>query len=143
MPYPELQPGETGLTGIILFDGLCRLCGWSVNIIVKADRRGCLRFSALQSDYARRLFEERGIAPDNLTSMIFVEGERVSTKSTALIRISKYLGGAWPLCQVALILPRFIRDGLYDCIARNRYRWFGRYDTCSPPDAEYQDRFYS
>jgi len=77
-----------------------------------------------------------------LDSIMFLEGERLTTKSTAVIRISKYLGGAWPLCMVALIIPRFIRDVLYNVVAKNRYRWFGQYDTCPLPNPEFEDRFY-
>jgi len=129
------------LDPLILYDGVCRLCGWSVNIILKADRRGRLKFAALQSDPARSLLEAHGLKPDTMTSMIFVEGGRVSMKSTALLRIARHLGGAWHLCRIGWLVPRVVRDVLYDVIARNRYSWFGKNDTCPPPDPKYNDRF--
>ncbi|MDH5458216.1 MAG: DCC1-like thiol-disulfide oxidoreductase family protein, partial [Nitrospinota bacterium] len=69
--------------------------------------------------------------------------ERLTEKSTAVIHISKYLGGVWPLCMIALVIPPFIRDFIYDIIAKNRYRWFGKYDTCRLHDPKYEARFYS
>lgn len=74
---------------------------------------------------------------------MFLEGGRLSTKSTALIRMARCMGGVWPLMQVMLIIPRVMRDALYDLIATNRYRLFGKYDTCRLPDPEFKDRFYS
>lgn len=99
--------------------------------------------ASLQSDYGRRVLEDHGLKSGPLDSMMLLEGTRLTMKSTAVIRISKYLGGAWPLCMGALIIPRFIRDILYDVIAKNRYRWFGQYDTCPLPDPEFEDRFYT
>lgn len=79
---------------------------------------------------------------DPLDTLMLLEGGRLTTKSTAIIRIAKYLGGAGSLATVAFIVPRFIRDTLYDLVAKNRYRWFGKYDTCPLPDSEFEDRFY-
>lgn len=128
---------------VILFDGVCKLCNRSVNFILRIDRTGRLKMASLQSDYGRRVLEDHGLKSGPLDSMMLLEGTRLTTKSTAVIRISKYLGGTWPLCMGALIIPRFIRDILYDVIAKNRYRWFGQYDTCPLPDPEFEDRFYT
>lgn len=128
---------------VILFDGVCKLCNRSVNFILRIDRTGRLKMASLQSDYGRRVLEDHGLKSGPLDSMMLLEGTRLTTKSTAVIRISKYLGRAWPLCMGALIIPRFIRDILYDVIAKNRYRWFGQYDTCPLPDPEFEDRFYT
>lgn len=75
--------------------------------------------------------------------MMLLEGDRLTDKSTAVIRISKYLDGAWPLCMIFLVIPPFIRNVIYDIIANNRYKWFGKYDTCQLPDLELEDRFYT
>ncbi|MCH7650412.1 MAG: DUF393 domain-containing protein [Nitrospinae bacterium] len=128
---------------VILFDGVCKLCNRSVNFILRIDRTGRLKMASLQSDYGRRVLEDHGLKSGPLDTMMLLEGTRLTMKSTAVIRISKYLGGAWPLCMGALIIPRFIRDILYDVIAKNRYRWFGQYDTCPLPDPEFEDRFYT
>ena len=128
---------------VILFDGVCKFCNRSVNFILRIDRTGRLKMASLQSDYGRRVLEDHGLKSGPLDSMMLLEGTRLTMKSTAVIRISKYLGGAWPLCMMVLIVPRFIRDILYDVIAKNRYRWFGQYDTCPLPDPEFEDRFYT
>ena len=127
---------------VVLFDGECKLCNGSVNFILRRDSKGRLKLAPLQSDYGRAVLKEYGKNPDELDSMMLLEGERLTVKSTAVIRISKYLGGAWPLCMIALVIPPFIRDFIYDIIAKNRTRWFGKHDTCPPPNADYEDRFY-
>ncbi len=127
---------------VVLFDGVCKLCNRSVNFILRIDRTGRLKMASLQSDYGRRVLEDHGLKSGPLDSMMLLEGTRLTTKSTAVIRISKYLGGLWPLCMGALIIPRFIRDALYGIVAKNRYRWFGQYDTCHLPDPEFEDRYY-
>ncbi len=143
MPDSNPQKDNTSASPVILFDGVCKLCNRSVNFILQIDRTGRLKMASLQSDYGRRVLEDHGMKSGPLDSMMFLEGERLTTKSTAVIRISKYLGGAWPLCTGALLIPRFIRDALYDVIAKNRYKWFGQYDTCPLPDPKYEDRFYT
>lgn len=128
---------------VVLFDGVCKLCNGSVNFILRRDRKGRLKLAPLQSDYGRAVLKKHGKNPDAMDSMMLLEGDQLTAKSTAIIRISKHLGGAWPLCMIALIIPRFIRDFLYDTVAKNRTRWFGKYDTCRLPDHEFEDRFYT
>jgi len=142
MVEDNIQKGETHSPPVVLFDGVCKLCNGSVNFILKKDNKGRLNFAPLQSDYGRFVLEKHGRHTDALDSMMLLEGERLTAKSTAVIRISKYLGGAWPLCMIALVIPRFVRDFIYDIIAKNRYRWFGKYDTCRLPDPEFENRFY-
>ena len=128
---------------MVLFDGVCKLCNGSVNFILKRDRKAQLKLAPLQSDYGRQVIASHAVKSYSMDSILLLEGSRLSDKSTAIIRISKYLDGLWPLCMVFLIIPRFIRDFVYDIIAKNRYRWFGKYDTCSLPNPEYEDRFYT
>jgi predicted DCC family thiol-disulfide oxidoreductase YuxK len=134
---------KTDTTSVVLFDGVCKLCNVSVNFILRIDRRGQLKFASLQSDYGRAVLKEHDRHTDPMDSMMLLEGERLTEKSTAVIHISKYLGGVWPLCMIALVIPPFIRDFIYDIIAKNRYRWFGKYYTCRLPDPKYEARFYS
>ncbi len=143
MPDSDPKKDNTSAPPVILFDGVCKLCNRSVKIILRIDRQGRLKLAPLQSDYGRRVLERHGMKSGPLDSMMLLEGERLTSQSTAIIRISKYLGGLWPLCMIMLIIPRFIRDFLYGIIAKNRYRWFGRYDTCPLPDSEFEDRFYT
>jgi predicted DCC family thiol-disulfide oxidoreductase YuxK len=143
MSSHSLQKDEATSPPVVLFDGVCKLCNWSVNFILRRDHKGRLKLAPLQSDYGRAVLKEHRKNPDALDSMMLLEGERLTVKSTAIIRITKYLGGAWPLCMIALIIPRFIRDFIYDIIAKNRTRWFGKYDTCRLPDPEFEDRFYT
>lgn len=143
MPDSDPKKDNTSAPPVILFDGVCKLCNRSVNFILRIDRQGRLKLAPLQSDYGRRVLERHGMKSGPLDSMMLLEGERLMVKSTAIIRISKYLGGLWPLCMIMLIIPRFIRDFLYGIIAKNRYQWFGRYDTCPLPDPEFEDRFYT
>jgi predicted DCC family thiol-disulfide oxidoreductase YuxK len=142
MSSPSFQKDKAFSPPVVLFDGVCKFCNGSVNFILRRDRRGQLKFASLQSDYGRTVLNKHGKYSDAMDSMMLVEGDRLTVKSTAVIRISKYLGGAWPLCMITLVVPRFVRDFLYDIIAKNRYRWFGKYDTCRLPDPEFEDRFY-
>ena len=142
MSESNIQKDNTTSPPVVLFDGVCKLCNGSVNFILPRDSKGRLKLAPLQSDYARAVLKKHGKNPDALNSMMLLEGERLTVKSTAVIRISKYLDRAWPLCMVALVIPRFIRDFIYDIIAKNRYHWFGKFDTCRLPDAGLEYRFY-
>ncbi len=142
MSYQQPQIANEILPPVVLFDGVCKLCNRSVNIILRVDRQGRLKFASLQSDYGRRVLAEHGMEFDPLDTLMLLEGGDLTVKSTAVIRISKYLGGVWSLATVTLIIPRVIRDFFYDLVAKNRYRWFGKYDTCPLPDPELEDRFY-
>jgi predicted DCC family thiol-disulfide oxidoreductase YuxK len=143
MSEDNRQKDEATSPPVVLFDGVCKLCNGSVNFILPRDSKGRLKLAPLQSDYGRAVLREHGKNPDALDSMMLLEGDQLTVKSTAVIRISKYLDGAWPLCMIALVIPPFIRDFIYDIIAKNRYRWFGKYDTCRLPDSGLENRFYS
>jgi len=139
----NIQKDDTTSPPVVLFDGVCKLCNGSVNFILRRDRKRRLKLASLQSDYGRQVIATQGKSSDALDSLSLQEGTRLSDKSTAIIRITKYLDGAWPLCMVFLIIPRFIRDFIYDIIANNRYRWFGKYEACRLHDPQFEDRFYS
>ncbi|HEX5707013.1 MAG TPA: DCC1-like thiol-disulfide oxidoreductase family protein [Pyrinomonadaceae bacterium] len=127
---------------VLLYDGVCGFCNKSVQTVLKSDRRGTMRFAALQSDYARRLVA-RHPQLEGIDSVVYVEPgvegrpERVYVRSEAALRVASYLGGPWKIFLAARLIPRPIRDRLYDLFARHRYRLFGRRDTCMlpPPDA--------
>jgi len=128
-------------TALLLFDGVCNLCHGAVRFIIARDPAKRFRFASLQSDFGRSIVRERGL-PDDVTTVVLVEpGGRVSARSTAALRVALRLGALWPLLGVLLVVPRFVRDPVYEFIARNRYRWFGKKDSCPLPDPSLADRF--
>jgi predicted DCC family thiol-disulfide oxidoreductase YuxK len=139
---PALGAGSEGEEhATVLFDGVCNLCNGSVLFVIDRDPAGYFRFVALQSDTARRLLAEHGGPPPDLSSIVLVEGGRVYTRSTAALRIARRLTGPWRLLHVCLLIPHPIRDAVYDWVARNRYRWFGREEACRLPSPELRARF--
>ena len=119
---------------IILFDGVCNLCNTSVNFVIDRDSRDRFLFAALQSDFAKNRLQELGYHDFTLSSVLLVEGERVYKESTAALRIAKGLGGLWPLLYIMIIIPSSLRDVVYKYIARNRYKWFGKRESCRVPE---------
>lgn len=126
---------------ILLFDGVCNLCNASVQWVLKRDRKGIFKFAALQSETGQRLLQQFGFSQENFDTVVLVDGERVFTRSDAPLEIVRRLGGFWSLFFVFKIIPRFIRDAVYNWVARNRYRWFGRKDECMLPRPEWKNRF--
>ncbi|MBC9910173.1 thiol-disulfide oxidoreductase DCC family protein [Chitinophaga varians] len=126
---------------IILFDGVCNFCNASINFVIRHDRQGHFRFAPLQSDVAASLGAAHQIDTTVLQSFILVQNGKAYTKSTAALRVARQLPFPWKLLYGGIILPRFIRDGVYHIIARNRYRWFGRTDSCMIPTPEIRSRF--
>ena len=130
---------------VLLYDGLCGFCDGTVRFILEHDRRGALRFATLQGDFARGVIE-RHAELAGVDSLVLVERgasgeERIYVRSEGALQVAKYLGGAWTLARGLRIVPRFLRDLVYDGFARVRYRVFGRYDACPIPSAEQRARF--
>ena len=126
---------------IVLFDGVCNFCNASVNFILQRDPHQVFRFASLQSEAGRQLIEEAGLKDHDLDSMVLIEGDRVSVKSTAALRSARRLPGLWPLTGLLLLIPRAIRDWGYDAFAARRYGWFGKQESCMVPTAEMRSRF--
>lgn len=129
---------------LVLFDGVCNLCNASVNFVIDRDPSGYFKFASLQSEAARGHLARCGPAftpTDPPASIVLIEGGACYRQSTAALRIARRLRGLWPLLYGFIIVPRPLRDAIYDWIARNRYRWFGRRDTCRIPTPELRDRF--
>lgn len=132
---------------IILYDGVCGLCNRLVQFLLKHDKRSRLRFASLQSDFAMKVLQRHGIDPKDLDTMHLIEnyeqpGERVLQRSDAVLRAGRELGGAWSgLSAVARVVPRALRNVVYGFVARNRYRVFGKYDTCMLPEPNQRSRF--
>ena len=130
----------------ILFDGVCNLCNGFVQFVIRHDAAGHFRFAALQSEAAQALLAaySQPLTPSTLAdpaSVVLVADGRVYTHSAAVLRIAGQLGGIWRLAAVGWLLPRRWRDAMYRYIARNRYRWFGRQESCMLPTPELRGRF--
>lgn len=130
---------------VLLYDGVCGVCNSAVRTILRFDPHGTLRFAALDSDFARAVFD-RHPAIKGVDSVVFVDepeqpDEHVAVRSSAALRVVDYLGGPWKLLGAARIIPAPLRDWLYDRIAGVRYRIFGKYDTCPLPPPEVRARF--
>lgn len=126
---------------IVVFDGVCHLCNGWVDFILRHDRRVGYRFAAMQSARGQALIAAQGYRTDSLPTLLLFEDGRCRTHTDAIIRIVSSFGGAWRLAQAARVAPPLVRDPLYRLIARNRYRMFGRRDSCRVPPAEARDRF--
>lgn len=130
-----------GVGPLVLYDGQCGLCDRVVQLVVRHDRRGRFRFAALQSEVGRALLERHGLPADALDTFVLVEGGRAFTRSRAALRTAGGLDAPWPLLRVFAIVPRPLADLVYDFVARNRYRWFGRAEACMLPPPEVRARF--
>ncbi|HEV7782121.1 MAG TPA: thiol-disulfide oxidoreductase DCC family protein [Chitinophagaceae bacterium] len=126
---------------LILFDGVCNFCNYWINFAIRKDKKKRLRFTSLQGVTAASLLPAHGIQPTDISSVILIDKGKVYTQSSASIRICKYLDGGWKLFYGLMIVPKFIRDFFYNIIARNRYKWFGKKETCMIPTPELRDRF--
>jgi predicted DCC family thiol-disulfide oxidoreductase YuxK len=132
---------EGGKHPVILFDGLCNLCNWSVQFVIRRDREGLFRFGALQSPEARHLLQALGPAALDVSTVVLVEGTKVTTESDAVLAIARKLGGAWGMLYWLVVVPRPVRDGVYRFISRHRYRYFGRRRECMVPASEQIRKF--
>ncbi|MDX8360295.1 thiol-disulfide oxidoreductase DCC family protein [Cytobacillus sp. IB215316] len=127
-------------TPIIIFDGVCNLCNGAVQFLLKRDKRDALRFTAMQSEAAKELLVTYQI-PTNVDSFVFIDGNNFYVKSTAALQVSKYLPGLWKVFYLCRIIPVPIRDYVYDWVAKNRYKWFGRRTECMLPTPEIKKKF--
>ena len=125
----------------ILFDGVCNFCNGAVNFTIKRDKKRTLKFAPLQSDAGQQLLRQFNLSTTQFNSFVFIEKGVVYTRSTAALKVSKYLTTFWPLLQGFLIVPAFIRDGIYNFIAKNRYKWFGKKEQCMMPTPAIRERF--
>lgn len=126
---------------VILFDGVCNFCNGAVNFVIKRDKKALIQFAPLQSEKGRMFSRQFGFSEEDMKTFLFIEDGKVYTKSTAALRVCRYLGALWPLCYGFMIVPKFIRDGIYNWIAKNRYKWFGKKETCMLPTPEVRTRF--
>lgn len=126
---------------IVLFDGVCNLCHGTVQFIIQADHRARFRFASLQSDAGERLLKEVGYQGPPLDSVVLVYGGKLWTHSDAVLEIARILGKGWALAYIFKGIPRSIRDRIYRWVAKNRYAWFGKKESCMLPTPNLKSRF--
>ena len=130
---------------IILFDGVCNLCNSLVQFVIRHDPAGRFRFAALQSAAGQALLASQGLDASTIAlepeSVLLFSGGRLYSHSSAVLGIARRLGGLWRLAAVGWVLPRVLRDAAYRFVARHRYRWFGRQESCMMPTPALKARF--
>jgi predicted DCC family thiol-disulfide oxidoreductase YuxK len=126
---------------VIVFDGYCVLCMGSVRFILKRDKKHKFRFLTTGQALESKMLKDTVVNQPGTDSIVLFENGKMYLKSTAALHIARQLTGLWPVLYVFLLVPRFLRDWVYDVIARNRYRWFGKKDTCFIPSPEQKKYF--
>jgi predicted DCC family thiol-disulfide oxidoreductase YuxK len=137
---------ETKSNPVILYDGVCGLCNRLVQFVLKRDKRDYFRFASLQSDWSSSLLQRHNLDPHDLDTVYLVidhgeATERLLARSDAILFLLGKLGGIWKLAAFGKILPRFLRELAYKLVARNRYRVFGKYESCLLPEPKHRTKF--
>lgn len=129
---------------IILFDGVCNLCNSSINYVIDKDFKDEFRFLALQSDLGKELQQYLGIQPNDIDSIIlYIPNEAYYIKSSAALKVMSSFSGLWKLVLIFNIIPVAFRDTIYDFVAKNRYKWYGKHEQCRIPTSELKSKFLS
>lgn len=128
---------------IVLFDGVCNLCNGAVQFIIRHDKKNVFMFASLQSEVGQKLLEQYNFPPDELRSFILINNGKAYTRSTGALKVAKNLNRLWFLLYGFIIIPKFMRDSIYNWVGRNRYKWFGKKDECMIPTPELKARFLS
>ncbi len=128
-------------THILLFDGVCNLCNNAVKALIKRDRKGKFKFASLQSQRGQALLNQFELSLNDFNSVVYINNTGYFIKSSAVLHVLKELGGIWKLFYVFIILPKPLRDFLYNIIAKTRYKIFGKRSSCMIPTANIEQRF--
>ncbi|MCW3073056.1 MAG: thiol-disulfide oxidoreductase family protein [Flaviaesturariibacter sp.] len=126
---------------VILFDGVCQFCNGMINFVIKQDKKGHFRFATLQSEAGQRLLQEYGLDQVGFNSFVLIQNGKAYQRSTASLKVMNGLPWYWKEVQVLRIVPAFLRDQIYDWVARNRYKWFGKKEVCMVPTPDLRSRF--
>lgn len=140
----ELAPNSHQWTTherVIVFDGVCNWCNAWVNFTIDHDPHGKFKLGMLQSENAQQMLRTLQLSPESFETFLLLEQTRVFTKSTAALRIVRHLSGFWPLLYLFIVVPRPLRDAVYDFVARHRYKWMGKTETCRVPTPSERARF--
>lgn len=125
---------------ILFFDGNCGLCNRSVKFVLRKEKNNSLFFSPLQSEFAKKILKEKNVT-ENLDTMVLLENGKIYLRSSAALRLTKYMKGLWPLLMIFIPVPSFIRNAVYNYVAKNRITWFGMADYCDMMTPELKKRF--
>jgi predicted DCC family thiol-disulfide oxidoreductase YuxK len=142
--YAQLDPQRhewAGYERVIVFDGVCNWCNAWVNFTLDHDPLGKFKFGTLQSPQAQQILKDLCLPADDFETFLLLEQGRVFSKSTAALRVARQLSGFWPLLNVIVVIPRPLRDAVYDYVASRRYRWMGKSATCRVPTPAERERF--
>lgn len=126
---------------IILFDGVCNFCNGAINFVLKQDKKDVFRFAPLQSEAGQKLLQQYNLSTAEFDSFVLIDNGKVYKKSAASLRVMNKLPWYWKEAQILRIIPTAFRDAIYDFIARNRYKWFGKKEQCMIPTPEMRSRF--
>ncbi len=126
---------------LILFDGICNFCNTAVQLVIEVDRQQIFKFAAIQSELGQKIYRQHGLDPHDIQTLMLVDGEQALTKSDAVLAVLSRLEGGWQLLAAGQALPQPLRDWAYTEFARQRFRLFGRRETCMVPTPELQARF--
>ncbi|MBK9458697.1 MAG: thiol-disulfide oxidoreductase DCC family protein [Chitinophagales bacterium] len=126
---------------LILFDGVCNLCTHSVQFVIQRDAKQQFRFASIQSDLGQKVLQQYGLSTTKINTVVLLNNNQIYTHSTAALHIAQHLGGLWQLASLALWIPAPLRDIVYTFVAQNRYRWFGKQESCWLPTPELKNRF--
>ncbi|MEZ4916287.1 MAG: thiol-disulfide oxidoreductase DCC family protein [Chitinophagales bacterium] len=126
---------------VVLFDGVCNLCNSSVQFIIKHDHKQVFKFSSLQSVFGQKILQQNNLNPTDFNSFIVLINGKLYQKSTGALKVAKQLNFPINLAYIFIIVPSFIRDGVYNFVAKNRYKWFGKRDFCMIPSPNLKNRF--
>lgn len=126
---------------MILFDGVCNLCNSSVNWVIDHDKQQQFKFSALQSTFGKKKVADARLTENYLNTIVYVDEQAIYTKADAVLRILKQMGGIYSLAVIFFVIPSLFRNYLYDIVAANRYKWFGKRDSCRVSTPELKARF--
>jgi predicted DCC family thiol-disulfide oxidoreductase YuxK len=136
-----MKNGDYKKYNIVFFDGVCNFCNSTVDIIYKRNKKRDLYYSSLQSEFAKEFLGQQGINTNDLDTVIFYSSGKFYFRSSAILQICKHLNGGYKLLSSFVIIPPFLRDGIYKWIARNRYKFFGKKETCRIPSPEEKQYF--
>jgi len=126
---------------VVLFDGVCNLCNSLVNWIIDHDKKNLFKFASLQSVYGQKRVAELGLSDNYLDTVILDDEGKGYSQSDAVLQVARHIGGFYSLAVVFFLVPRFIRDFIYQLVASNRYKWFGKQESCRIPTPELKSRF--